>query len=178
MTIFATAINNFQHALSQHDQCEFLQFENAPAMIRDLEAHCKKLERGKRLLTACKVIDRFSKAWSPFFDIIGIFISSHPEYAAFAWGALRLTFLLSSNYVGFFQKLAEMLEKMILRLPNYSEHLDLLRKRMPSQARTRLMEAFSFVYADIFQFLQDACAIFTRKNGGLSSQMKRTKDGC
>ena len=66
-------------------------------MMLDLEAHCKRMEGGGKLLATCKVIDRFSKLWSPFFDIIGIFVSSHPEYAAFAWGAIRLVFLVRAN---------------------------------------------------------------------------------
>ena len=66
-------------------------------MMRDLEAHCKKLDGGKKLLATCKVIERFAKVWSPFFDIIGIFVSSHPEYAAVAWGAIRLVFLVSAK---------------------------------------------------------------------------------
>ena len=99
LTIFATSIENFQNALSQHDQQRFRRYDHASAMVRDLEAHCKKLEGGRKLLATCKVIDRFAKVWSPFFDIIGIFVSSHPEYAAFAWGAIRLVFLVRTKFM-------------------------------------------------------------------------------
>ena len=90
-------MEHFRDALSRQDQKQFHQYDSASTMVRDLEVHCKRIEGGGKLLATCKVIDRFAKLWSPFFEIIGIFVSSHPEYAAFAWGAIRLVFLVSAK---------------------------------------------------------------------------------
>jgi hypothetical protein len=30
----------------------------------------------------------------PYFEVINIFVSSHPEFAALVWGALRLVFVV------------------------------------------------------------------------------------
>jgi hypothetical protein len=31
----------------------------------------------------------------PFFEVVNLFVSSHPEFAAIAWGAIRLVFVVS-----------------------------------------------------------------------------------
>jgi hypothetical protein len=35
-------------------------------------------------------IKRFTEHLEPYFEVIGLFVSSHPEWTAIAWGALRL----------------------------------------------------------------------------------------
>ena len=72
---------------------------------------------------------------------------------------------LSSNFVSFFEKLADMLHRILARLPNYAEHLERLRRRAQFQDGSRILEALSYVYADIIQFCQAACKIFTTKRG-------------
>jgi hypothetical protein len=63
-------------------------------MITLIERQIKNLSshRTSRLLEACKKIQQFGKAMSPFFNITDIFVSSHPDWAAIAWGAIRLVF--------------------------------------------------------------------------------------
>ena len=65
-------------------------------MITDLETHCRTLKEKRKLLASCEAISSFAKGWSPFFDIINLFVSSHPEFAGIAWGAIRLVFLVSA----------------------------------------------------------------------------------
>ena len=63
-------------------------------MVHDLETHCKGMKEHRKLLASCQAVDRFSKSLSPFFDIINIFVSTKPEFAGIAWGAIRLVFVV------------------------------------------------------------------------------------
>ena len=49
----------------------------------------------KSLLMRCsKNIAFLAAKLGPYFEIINIFVSSHPEFAGLAWGSLRLVFLV------------------------------------------------------------------------------------
>ncbi len=92
LPIFENAIKSFRDILSAEDKLGFKSFSNRESMIQDIKERCKELKDHRRLLATCKIIDRFALAWSPFFDIINIFVSTHPEWGGFAWGAIRLVF--------------------------------------------------------------------------------------
>ena len=55
------------------------------------------MEGGGKLLATRKAIDEIARLWSLFFDIMGIFVSSHPECTAIASGAIRLVVLVRAN---------------------------------------------------------------------------------
>jgi len=64
-------------------------------MIKDLEEYINGIasrQATRRLLEGCKKIDQFAKAMEPFFKITDLLVSSHPEWSAIAWGAIRLVF--------------------------------------------------------------------------------------
>jgi hypothetical protein len=72
---------------------EKASFAKCPS-AEDLVAYVDKLglERKDRLwgkrLNGC--IAAIGGSLEPYFDAIGIFVQSHPEFAAIVWGALRL----------------------------------------------------------------------------------------
>jgi hypothetical protein len=92
--VFATAAERFKEQLTLEDRINFEMIGNAEEMITSIETQIGNLNshRTSRLLEACKKIDRFGKAMSPFFKITDIFVSSHPDWAAIVWGAIRLVF--------------------------------------------------------------------------------------
>lgn len=92
--VFATAAERFKLGLSEEDKQNFQFTNNAEDMIDSVEQYIKRLNshRTSRLLDACKKINEFGKAMEPFFNIVNIFVSSHPEWAAIAWGAIRMVF--------------------------------------------------------------------------------------
>jgi len=47
---------------------------------------------GSRLTACCKKISSLATKLDPFFDVVNIFVSTHPEYMGIAWGAIRLVF--------------------------------------------------------------------------------------
>jgi hypothetical protein len=41
-------------------------------------------------MRGCQAIDKFSRTMKPYFDVVDTLVSSHPEYAAILWGAVKL----------------------------------------------------------------------------------------
>lgn len=80
--------------LSEDDRVAFQALDTAEDMVGSIEQYIEHLnsQRTSRLLGACKKISQFGKAIEPFFKIIDIFISSHPDWAAIFWGAIRMVF--------------------------------------------------------------------------------------
>lgn len=62
-------------------------------MLKAIEEHAKSHPIHSSLLTkCCKKIHSLSTKLTPYFEIIGIFVQAHPEFAALAWGSIRLVF--------------------------------------------------------------------------------------
>lgn len=93
--IFATTILAFQDSLSDEDRAQFKNYSDPHSLVKDLEEHVQKFKSGdkmSRVLACCQRIHRFATRWEPFFEVTSIVVSSHPEYAAIAWGAIQLIF--------------------------------------------------------------------------------------
>jgi hypothetical protein len=94
--VFATAAQRFYDQLSQDEKENFQSLDNPSDMIASIEQHIIVLKsqgsRTARLLNCCRKIEQFSKAMEPFFKIVDMFISSHPDWAAIVWGAIRMVF--------------------------------------------------------------------------------------
>ncbi|KAH6681135.1 hypothetical protein F5X68DRAFT_263480 [Plectosphaerella plurivora] len=105
----------------------------------------------------------------PFFEVVNLFVSSHPEFAAIAWSAIRLVFM-GTNHVQFLEGVCDMFEKMSLKLPVYEEFV--VRWKETKQERPlpeRLLRAMSFIYADVLQFSYDICQLFSHKRSRMLS---------
>jgi hypothetical protein len=186
--VFETTAKRFLDDLSEEDKMSFQTLDNAEDMVVSIEQYVMQLksQRTSRLLDACNKISQFSKNLEPFFKIVDIFISSHPDWAAIAWGAIRMVFQvrfggmqyaihtklsqLSANFAGFFERLAAMFQEMNRKLPNYALRVELIRSRADKMSwrRTheRVFKSLSLVYVDILQFCHDACRLFSKKRRG------------
>ena len=71
-----------------------------------------------------------------------------------------------------FEKLAQMLDRMRQRLPSYHDHILRLHDDCPEALKSHLGKALAFVYADVLQFCQDACALFKMSPNGKRSPVK------
>ena len=85
-------IENFQSSLSDEDRANFKSFQDPSSMIEAIKEPFLAKADKSRLLAACRKVESFAKKLNGFFPVIDIFVSSHPEYAALAWGAIRLVF--------------------------------------------------------------------------------------
>jgi len=96
--IFRGACQEFRDALPEEAQKLFIGYGSCAEMIASIEAHCASIPiHGRRLSRCCQAVNRASRRLQPYFDIIGIFCQSHPEYSCLGWGAIRLVFLVSKH---------------------------------------------------------------------------------
>jgi hypothetical protein len=92
--VFNTSFEDFKDSLSEEDKVAFQTCRTAEELIGSIQAHIASatLRYHGRLLAACKKIDAFGQTLQAYFQVVDIFVSSNPEWAAIAWGALRLIF--------------------------------------------------------------------------------------
>ncbi|KAF4500985.1 monophenol monooxygenase (tyrosinase) [Fusarium agapanthi] len=119
--IFREACHEFRSSLTEKDKALFKEFSDAKSMLTTIKEDTKSHPVHSSTLTqCCKGINSIENRLSPFFDIAGLFVSSHPEFAALAWGSLRLVFVLGSNHAKFLERVCDMFESMSMILPAYS----------------------------------------------------------
>ncbi|ETS79334.1 hypothetical protein PFICI_09187 [Pestalotiopsis fici W106-1] len=174
--LFQAAARQFRDSLSPADSKEFMEFPSAKEMIEELNKRVSTYQRNSKLSKYCQRLERVSESLLPFFDIIGIFIQSNPEVPALVWGAMRMVFLLASNFSSFLDKLLAMFEKIGDRLPGYAEYYRRLLTRqvlgnteldIPKFESTRVVKVLSYIYTDLVQFCQEACQVFGTKKRGI-----------
>ncbi|KAH9234423.1 hypothetical protein K456DRAFT_1738261 [Colletotrichum gloeosporioides 23] len=77
-----------------------------------------------RLHSILETVQRFS-------EVVGIYVSSHPEIAALVWGSVRLAFTVLANFTSFFQTFSELLNGFDTLLPQFKEYQVLFPEYLP-----------------------------------------------
>ncbi|KAF0322340.1 hypothetical protein GQ607_010421 [Colletotrichum asianum] len=77
-----------------------------------------------RLHSILETVQRFS-------EVVGIYVSSHPEIAALVWGSVRLAFTVLANFTSFFQTFSELLNGFDTLLPQFKEYQVLFPDSLP-----------------------------------------------
>ena len=92
--LFASIYKGFNDALPQDIQKDFvgikdpaLALERFNRLVKDSESSSVKTRR------AMKVTAKLADKTGPYFEVVNIYIQSHPEYAALVWGTLRFILL-------------------------------------------------------------------------------------
>jgi hypothetical protein len=181
--VFKEVQTRFLASLPQMEKNLFSHCSSAEQMVEDtskLAIIAKDRIRGAKFIGKIK---GFNEKISPYFEVIGIIIQSHPESAAIAWGALRLIFQvttlselyrsiwlltnqqLASNFTTFFEMLVNTLERLTHSLPQYDLILELCKTMPSSQLTDRIKGSVRKVYENLFTFLQSVASIFTKKDG-------------
>ncbi|RSL87483.1 hypothetical protein CDV31_016241 [Fusarium ambrosium] len=142
---FAKARDQFLECLAKSDRTQYATCTSPDALIGE----------------AVQCVRTFSNRLEPYFATIGVFVQSHPEFAAVAWGAVRLILKLASNFGGFFQKLTSMLSEIGDMLPRYRDILQL----SPACVSDSFRESLIRLYADVFDFFTAVARVFTQKRG-------------
>ncbi|KAK2756370.1 nacht domain protein [Colletotrichum kahawae] len=68
-----------------------------------------------RLHSILETVQRFS-------EVVGIYVSSHPEIAALVWGSVRLAFTVLANFNSFFQTFSDLLNGFDTLTPQFKEY--------------------------------------------------------
>ncbi|KAI0543806.1 hypothetical protein F4679DRAFT_592262 [Xylaria curta] len=171
ISIFQDAKDQFESSLSPEHRRNFVGYPSAEAMMKDMD-FCAEARKSQRFDRAIKKVNQFNKALQPYFEVVSIFVSSNPQYAAIAWGAVRLALKLASNYVTFFEKLSNSLEKIAEKLPRCHDKFLLFvhseeEKRTVAikKASTRLQSSLVRVYIGFLNYFQAVVEVFTKSDG-------------
>ncbi|KAM0417182.1 hypothetical protein ACHAPT_012819 [Fusarium lateritium] len=123
-------------SLSPHYKAHFTPCssgEEIIVVINNLPSVAK--ERALSESRGVKFCDRLVTRLQTYFKVVDVVVSVDPLHAATAWGAIRLIFQLTSNYVTFSGKVASALEDLGSQIPMYDRvvqgapHQHLLRGR-------------------------------------------------
>ncbi|KAI1330224.1 hypothetical protein F5Y16DRAFT_408706 [Xylariaceae sp. FL0255] len=163
--IFRDVCDQFQSSLSDSQRQLFQSFPDAKSMLASVQQQFKTHPVHATVLTkCCGKISKLSDTLSVYFSVIDIFISSHPDFAAIAWGTIRLIFTLGHNHVVFLERVCDMFESMGTKLQIYHDLMDAVRARKhpcSSSHAKRLLKTMSFIYSDLIQFCFDMCQAFS-----------------
>ncbi|PMD42872.1 hypothetical protein L207DRAFT_581518 [Hyaloscypha variabilis F] len=159
--LFEEIHEKFLQTLPDRERSLFSKCASAKDLLAEAR-NWKTIKKNKfQGLYLMENIKRFSDCLQPYFDAVGIIFSSNSEYAAIAWGAIRLALQLANNFSTFFEKLTTTLRRLSEQLPGYDDVLKIL-KNSPS---SRLKASMQKVYLDLFHFLTSVIGIFTKKDG-------------
>jgi hypothetical protein len=180
--IFTKARDGFLASLSEYERARFSKCSSVKALLEDIQ-QLGSLSKSRRRLAGCmSKIEGFGRNLEPYFRIIEIFCGSHPDWANIALGALRLVlqvriplaehldhltdrpFKLASHFVGFFEKLCNIIEILNAKLPRYQELYDKLCVE-ELVLRPRLQISLQQTYVSIFEFFQAVANVFSDSHG-------------
>lgn len=95
--VFIEARDTFLASLQPRERTSFAKCSSAEQLIKEVQDN-RSLSRNPSLLKrSISKMDSLNKALSPYFDAIGMFVQSNPEFTAIAWGAIRLALQVSNH---------------------------------------------------------------------------------
>ncbi|KAJ9316618.1 hypothetical protein DTO271D3_3125 [Paecilomyces variotii] len=169
LEIFQDAFSLFVDSLSEDEWKDLQIYQSAEAMTLAIKNQVNKESNHyrKRKLGKCmEAIREFGQNLKPYFAVVDIFVQTNPQYAGLVWGALRLLFQISSNYIEYLEKLSSMFQSMCIMLEVYEEHYKIFRENVKDPDKTvtiRLRKALANIYVDIIQLCYRAIRLFTSK---------------
>ncbi|KAJ9303293.1 hypothetical protein DTO271G3_667 [Paecilomyces variotii] len=167
--IFQEAFSLFVGSLSEDEQKNLQIYQSAEAMTIAIRNQVEKESNHyrKRKLGKCMdAFQEFGQNVKQYFAVVDIFVQTNPQYAGLIWGALRLLFQISSNYIEYLEKLSSMLQSLCLLLRVYEEHYKIFLENVTKRNETvtiRLRKALANIYVDIIQLCYRTLRLFTSK---------------
>jgi flagellar biosynthesis GTPase FlhF len=163
--VFEDAQEKFLNALAPAESARFKRCSSAEELLKsaqELDVIAKDRIRGRGFMSRIK---SFNDSLAPYFGVIEVVISSNPEYAAIAWGSIRLALQLASNYSSFFDKLTQSLARLGHHLPQGQIIEQIYRSQHRQEFPECVKNALCQVYVEVFEFLQNVARVFSKNNG-------------
>ncbi|KAH3905828.1 hypothetical protein HBI56_210210 [Parastagonospora nodorum] len=164
--LFASIYKGFNDALPQDIQKDFvgikdpaLALERFNRLVKDSESSSVKTRR------AMKVTAKLADKTGPYFEVVNIYIQSHPEYAA----------LVAKIYTTFLSKIEVMLPLMTTTMPDFQLFMIKLRENKlmsTTEFRPRLTQALAWIYNDILEFCRRICTLLHPQQKGFNPKWK------
>lgn len=102
--LFSSSLHAFRNALPPEERADFQQFSTADEMLGELRLHYSS-RKNKRIEKSCRSVAIFAERLKPYFDVVGAFVQTNPEYIGWFWGAtllvckVCLTFIHALSYM-------------------------------------------------------------------------------
>lgn len=182
--LFSRVRDDFLSKLSDSDRSLYSPCTTSEDLIRAIEKLDILRRRHPKSSRWMQRISNLAKCLQPYFEVIGLVVSSHPEFSAIVWGALRLVFQLAGNFSTFFDKLTELFERLVHSFPQYDMIITLCDKAKNNEwadgdeGKTsidkfikdlgqKIRYNIETVYRDLFQIIHTVIRVFTKSTGRL-----------
>jgi hypothetical protein len=91
--LFLQARDEFLSSLQPSHQSLFKECTSSQELVKEVESFMGFADKHPRLRRHVLVkVKKLSDSLQPYFDVLGIIVQSHPEYAAIFYGGIRLLF--------------------------------------------------------------------------------------
>ncbi|XEV07368.1 hypothetical protein FSHL1_012655 [Fusarium sambucinum] len=120
-----TAVAQFQACLRDDERVRLQSLKATPHDIQGVIVFTAELDRSdptRRGKSVATRLSSFLQTIQQFFPAIDAFVSSNPELAALIWGSVRLTFLILSNFLSYFESFVELLHGFSSLYSRFSEY--------------------------------------------------------
>ncbi|UZP43279.1 hypothetical protein NXS19_011095 [Fusarium pseudograminearum] len=120
-----TAVARFQAHLKDDERVRLQGLKATPHDIQAVIIFTAELDRSdpkRRGKSVATRLSSFLQTIQQFFPAIDTFVSSNPELAALIWGSVRLTFVILSNFVSYFESFVELLHGFSSLNSRFSEY--------------------------------------------------------
>jgi hypothetical protein len=87
--LFSEVKDSFLQSISDEERAQFSSCESPEELVKSIATFLTGFKKSWFTRMTMQ-IESFSKQLQPYFDILGIVVQSRPEWAAIAWGSLRL----------------------------------------------------------------------------------------
>jgi hypothetical protein len=94
MADFEQAHQRFLAQLSDEEKQQFSPIKNYQAFQAEI-VKLSQSTKSRKFTQLFAVINKCGQSLASYFDVVGIVVQSHPEWAALAWGSFRLILAVS-----------------------------------------------------------------------------------
>ena len=95
MAEFVQAHKEFLDQLSDEEKKQFTPIKDSQTFLSEAKNLGQFAKSNRKWTRLFRTIQRCSDCLTPYFNVVGITVQSHPECAALAWGSFRLVLLAS-----------------------------------------------------------------------------------
>jgi hypothetical protein len=98
MAEFQQAHKDFLGQLSDEEKKQFAPIKDGKTFLFEV-GRLGQAIKARKWTKLFRTISRCSENLATYFDVAGILVQSHPEFAAIAWGSFRLILTVSKLYM-------------------------------------------------------------------------------
>ncbi|KAI2631361.1 hypothetical protein GGS26DRAFT_92905 [Hypomontagnella submonticulosa] len=164
MDVFNKAQEHFLSSLSDNERRLYTPCSSPGHLKRELEGlRCFAHARSRKLKWLA-IVNKFTQHLGPYFQVVGILVSSNPEYAALVWGSIRLILQLAGNLGTFLDKLSDFLLELANTLPKYDEILEICVSHN-EPAHRRIQNNICAVFQVLLNAFHSTVRLFAKPDG-------------